>query len=168
LTGLLLCLPSLAIAGGWTEHSIRLGQLKVQIETAEKEIQELIEEKQHTKDEEHIFAIMHRISEHHKAIEKYAHTYEEERQHVRFEHPEKNDQIDRVYKRQRAKSVDQLESEIGIEVRLDRVRDRVLAKFPIPEDKKVSAARQKFRTRLPASSSEIAPEEMHEKIILRK
>jgi hypothetical protein len=159
--------PFVAEAKPWAEHAQKLAAFSHQIEQGESEIHELIEEKRHSHDANHVAEIMKSIGERQRAIEKASSQYEEERQHVRFQHPEKNDQLDHVYVRHEVKSVDELENDLGIDARLDRVKARVLAKFPIP-DRTQTAEAQKFRTRLPASKAEVSGDDVPEKIKLVK
>lgn len=159
--------PSISNARPWLEHTQHLSALSRQIEVAEHEIQTMIEEKRHLHSQAQIAEIMRSIASRQREIEKVSKSYEEERQHVRFEHPEKNDQLDHVYIRHEIKSIEDLENDLGIDARLDRVKARVLAKFPIP-DRVNSAEVQRFRTRLPASKNEIPDEDAPEKIILAK
>jgi len=133
----------------------------------EKDIHHLIEEKRHTQDPAKIAQIMREIGERHRALEKTAKSYEEERMHVRFEHPERADQLERQYVRHEVRSLEEMENDVGIDGRLDRIRALVLMTFPIPE-KKMSQEEKNFRTRLPASKPEIPGEDTPEKVILAK
>jgi hypothetical protein len=162
-----LSLVSTGEARMWNEHTSQLSQKARQLEMAEHEMHGLIEQKRHTDDPEQVGEIMRAIAERHRALEKKAKEYEEERQHVRFEHPERNDQLERKYVRHEVKSVEEMESTMGVDARLDRVRALVTFKFPVPE-KKVTIEEKNFRTRLPASKKEIAEEDAPEKIRLVK
>lgn len=166
LAGAILCCANPADARPWNEHTNRLMTLSRQMENGEQEIHTLILEKRRTYDAKKVADILRQIEEKHKAIRKAWKDYEEERQHVRFEHPEKNDQLDKTYVRHELRSLEDLESDLGIDARLDRVKARVLAKFPIPE-KKIADVK-KFRTRLPASKDTIPAEDQPEKITLSK
>ncbi len=151
----------------WNEHTSQLAMKSRQLEMGEHEIHALIERKQHTDDPAAVGEIMQSIAVQHRALEKKAKEYEEERQHVRFEHPERNDQLERKYVRHEIKSVQEMESSMGIDARLDRIRSLVTLKFPVPE-KKITIEEKNFRTRLPASKKEVAGEDAPEKIKLIK
>jgi len=138
-----------------------------QLEMAEHDIHALIEQKRHTDDPVQVGEIMRGIAERHSRLEKKAKEYEEERQHVRFEHPERNDQLERKYVRHEVKSVEEMESTMGIDARLDRIRFLVTLKFPVPETK-ITVEEKNFRTRLPASRKEVADEDVPERIKLVK
>jgi hypothetical protein len=146
----------------WSEHVNHLALLSHTIETDETEIRSLIKQKRHTEDAEQIAQIMKQIGEHHKSLQKATREYEEERQHVRFEHPEKNEQLERSYVRHDLKSVDDFENEMGLDGRLDVVRTKVLKTFPLPPTKSL-AAQQKGDVRKPASESaeDDTPEKIH-------
>ena len=163
----LVCSPFAAHARPWNEHAQRLAAFSRQIEQGEHEMHELLEEKRHSHDAVQVAELIRTIAERQRALEKATAQYEEERQHVRFQHPEKNDQLDHTYVRHEVKSVDELENDLGIDARLDRVKSRVLAKFPIP-DRTQTVEAQKFRTRLPASKATVSEEDVPEKIKLVK
>lgn len=146
-----------ALARPWSEHSARLAMLTKQIETKENDIRHLVLEKKEIHDEKKVASIMRQIGELQKALEKSSKEYEEEREHVRFEHPDKNDTLERVYVRHAMKSPDELEKGMGLDSRLDRAKARVLTMFPVPERKE--ASRKKFERRKPASVHEDEAEE---------
>lgn len=156
-----------ALARPWNEHTQHLAATLNQIQVAEQEIQKMIKEKQQTHNAARVAEIMNSISERQRAIEKNVAMYEEERQHVRFEHPEKNDQLDHSYLRHEVKSIEELENDLGIDARLDRIKIRVLAKFPIP-DRTNTAEAKKFRTRMPASKTVVLDEDAPDKVKLVK
>lgn len=159
--------PHVAQARPWSEHTQSLAAHFRQIEVGEHEMHELLEEKHHSHDPKRVAAIMKQIDETQRAVMRAAREYEEERQHVRFEHPEKNDQLDHTYVRHEVKSIEDMENELGVDARLDRAKARALAKFPIPE-KKITAAEAEFRTRLPASQPAVPDEDAPEKVKLVK
>jgi hypothetical protein len=159
----LLAFASVANARPWSEHSGHLAMLSKQMETHENEIKALIDHKRHTTDAKHIAELIKQIDENHKALVKVGKEYEEERQHVRFQHPEKNDQLDRTYVRHDVKSVEDIENELGLDARLDRVKARALMMFPLPEKEQKVAMPKAIYSRRPASqdNDEDAPEKIH-------
>jgi hypothetical protein len=62
--------------------------------------------------------------------------YEEERLHVRFQHPDRDVEIARRYSAQRLKSVDEIGQAFGLDGRLDRIRGQVVVVFPVAEKDK--------------------------------
>jgi hypothetical protein len=156
-------IATIASARPWAEHSSHLAMLNKLMETNENEIKALIDHKRHTTDSKHISELIKQIDEHHKALVKAAKDYEEERQHVRFQHPEKNDQLDRTYVRHDVKSVEDIENELGLDARLDRVKARALMMFPLPQKEKKVAMPVTIYSRKPASdiSDEDRPEKIH-------
>jgi hypothetical protein len=151
-----------AAARPWSEHVNHLALLSHTIETDETEIRSLIQQKRHVEEPEQIAQIMRQIGERHKNLQKVTLEYEEERQHVRFEHPEKNEQLERSYVRHDLKSVDDFENEMGLDGKLDVVRAKVLRTFPLPPAKTL-ATQQKSDVRHPASDAayDDAPEKIH-------
>lgn len=156
-----------AYARPWNEHQNHLNAAVRQMQMAEADIHHLIEEKRHTQDQAKIAQIMREIAERHRALEKTSKDYEEERMHVRFEHPERADQLEHQYVRHEMRSLEEMEDDVGIDGRLDRVRALVLMTFPIPE-KKMTQEEKNFRTRLPASKPETPSEDTPDKVILAK
>lgn len=155
---------SRAEAGTWAEHAGRLGALQKQMETYESEIKDLIDHKRHANDQKVVKEIVRQIGERHKTLVETAKTYEDMRQHIRFQHPDKNAANDRQYVRYNVKSIEQLENEIGLDGRLDRIKARVLATFPVPEHEQEKKAEAKSRK--PASEDQ--DEDTPDKVMLRK
>ena len=130
-----VCLSSIASAGTWKEHTERLAQLSKQIETNENEIHELIEKKRATESADQVAQIIRDLETRHLELKKVSTEYEEILQHVRFQHPERSDTIERQYAHYKLKSVTEMEAEFGIDGRLDRVKAHVLSTFPLKEEK---------------------------------
>lgn len=133
LAAVALLVSTSAWAGTWAEHSGRLGALQKQMDGYESEIKELIDHKRHVNDQKVLKEIVRQIGEKHKSLVESAKTYEDLRQHIRFQHPDKNLTAERQYVRYNVKSIEQMENEIGLDGRLDRIKSRVLATFPVPE-----------------------------------
>ena len=159
--GLIFFASAIASARPWAEHTGRLSMMSKQIESKEHEIQSLIQTKRETRDAKKVAELIRQIADQHKAMLKLHKDYEEERQHVRFEHPERNDTLERVYVRHQVRSIEDMESELGLDGRLDRLKARVLAVFPIP-DHKEEPKFKRTEVRKPASvDDEDAPEKIH-------
>lgn len=153
---------SVAKAGSWNDHASRMTNLSKQIHNTEEEIRALIAAKQKTTDRKQLAEIVRNLGELHSKLQKLSKEYEEERQHVRFQHPERNDELERVYVRHQLRSIGEMETEFGLDARLDRLKARVLKTFPIPEEKEKSKE-QAETVRQPASQpeDEDAPEKIH-------
>ena len=163
-----LCLLAIpAHAKTWAELEGHLAVLSKTIETNETEIKELIERKHHTNDLKEIGEIVKEMAAHQKELEKAGKEYEAERQQARFEHPEKNDHLDRVYVRHEVKSLEEAEKgdDKSLDGRLDHIRARVFATYPPPERVR-PASNPKFEMRKPASAA--TDEDAEEKIHLVK
>lgn len=125
-----------AHAGNWNEHVAHLNALSSKLSNGEHEIKELLEHKHATDDPEQVREIVREIADKHKELEEVSRDYEKERLHVRFQHPERADTEERKYERYKLKTLAEMENEIGMDGRLDRVKARVLATFPIPQPEK--------------------------------
>lgn len=155
-------LGSIAHAGSWNDHATKLSNLTKQIQAKEEEIRELIEAKKKTTDHKKLAEIVKTLGDLHVKLEELSAQYEKERQHVRFEHPDRNEDLERVYVRHRVLSISEMESEFGLDGRLDRLKVRVLKTFPIAEEKE-KTKEKKDLVREPASQpqDEDAPEKIH-------
>ena len=157
---LLPIFPLFASADPWPEHSARLPAFAKKLEDLEKETKELLEQKKAAEEPAALRDIIKQLSEKEKAMAEAAKAYEAERLHIRFKHPDRADVIERQYVHYKLKSLDELENEIGIDGRLDRLKAKVLATFPLPP--KVPDAAKLADKRGPASvENEDAPEIIH-------
>lgn len=168
LLGFIFCLFGFlgnALAEPWAYHSTHLPGLVSQIKMLEKSISELVEQKKKTEDPAALKGLLESIKSSYAELQKVSSAYETERRHVRFKHPEENDDSERKYPRYHLKSLSDLESQVGLEARLDHVKARVLAIYPVPksEDDEDNARNQKSKKfqlrRAPSSVEFIAPEE---------
>jgi hypothetical protein len=153
---------SSAWAGTWHEHAVKLSYLAHEIKTFEADIKALVDQKQKTRDQKQIKDLVDRLAKKHADLSRASRDYEAERLHVRFNHPEKNDEAERQYVRYNLRSLEEMEETSGIEGKLNHIKSRVLATFPVPP-KQESEEMKKFRTlRKPASiEDEDAPEKIH-------
>ena len=165
-----LCVVGLspaAHAGPWPEHLAKISKLKSEVDALESEIKHMIHEKHESHVESQVREITVSIAEKYKTLKEAADKLEEETTHIRFKHPEQADKLDRKYTR-RAKSLDDLESEVGIDGRLDRIKRKVAATFPTPELKRQMTEAPKinpFFLRTPAS---LEDDDTQKKIVLKK
>jgi hypothetical protein len=158
LAGVLFHFSS-AWAGTWHEHAVKLSYLAHEIKVFEGEIKDLVEQKKKTRDHKQIKELVDRLAKKHAELSRASRDYEAERLHVRFNHPEKNDEAERQYVRYDLRPLVDMEESSGIEGRLNHIKSRVLATFPVPP-KQESEEMKNFRTqRKPASvEDEDAPE----------
>lgn len=162
ISGLVIGHGATAFAGKWAEHAANLNTLSAKLAHGEEEIKKLIEHKQHTDNPEELREIVNQIASKHKELEEVSRDYEKERLHVRFQHPDRAETGERKYERFTLKSVKEIENEMGMDGRLDRIKSRVLSTFPVPEVPKKQAAEapkiQPFRKPASHASDEEAPE----------
>lgn len=157
-----------ANAGPWAEHLSKIPALKRDVEGLEGEIKHLIHEKRESHNEEDVKNLTHEIAEKYKSLRETGEKLEAETEHVRFKHPEQADTLDRQYVRYKTKTLGEIEGEVGIDGKLDRIRTHVLATFPVPpeaEEKSVEPKVNPFFIRAPASAED---QDAPEKIILKK
>ncbi|MEK7356566.1 MAG: hypothetical protein AAB250_08960, partial [Bdellovibrionota bacterium] len=106
--------------------------------------------------------LVDQIAENYKKLKKASKDHEALWLHIRFKHPEQAQTLDKRYTRFKLKSLEDMEAEVGIDGRLDRVKSRVMATFPAPElveEKKDDSKVHPFFRR-PASVDDDAIEEI--------
>lgn len=150
--------PLRLLAGNWPEHAAHLSALSKQIEHAEHEIHELIEHKNRLQDPVAIQDALKSLMEKHKELEQLSKEYEEERLHVRFKHPDRNDTVERQYMRYKLKALNEMEKEAGLDGRLSRIKARVMATFPLPSTSGADDTVGEAHGRGPASDADDGPE----------
>lgn len=119
-----------AHGGSIVEHDTKLSSHRRKIETIEGEIKALLEHKHHENDPKKMPEIVKSLGDKHKELETTSKEYEEERLHVRFKHPDKNETIERKYLRYKLKTLAEMEDELGLDGKLNRLKARVLTTFP--------------------------------------
>lgn len=153
---------------GFNAHMTKISALKRETEELEEQIKKLIEEKREAHDVKTVRAMTLEIAEKFRELETASDKLETETVQVRFHYPEQAEKLERKYVRFKKKSLKDLESEAGIDGKLDRVREHVLATFPVPEIEKQKTEAPKvnpFFIRAPAS---VEDEDVPEKIVLTK
>lgn len=115
----------------WTEHESRLTSFATKIRSLEKEISDLIEHKKSLENPEKVRLVTQQISFKHGDLSKAIRDYEEERLHVRFQHPDRDQEEERRYQAVRLKSLEEIEEAFGLDGRLDRLRQQVKIVYPI-------------------------------------
>ena len=159
---------SSAIAGPWVEHVTKIPQLKREADDLEAQLKQLIKEKRATEEERAVSTQTAEIAQKYKQLKEVGERLEAETTHVRFKHPEQAEKLDRQYVRYKTKSLGDLEGEVGIDGKLDRIHAQVNETFPQPivnGGKPVEPKINPFFMRKPASLEEA---NVPEKIILKK
>ncbi len=122
----MLCffVSSILHAGNWSQHQSALNGGRDRIKSREQEIAKLAEEKRGASPEK-IQTILVEIQKKQKEIEDTKRSLEKEREHVRFEHPEKGLVFDRVVGDLKVKSVDEIQAEAGLDKKLTSLRSQM-------------------------------------------
>jgi len=127
-----LLTASHAYAGEWSAHEANLKTQIVRIREKEKKIRELIEEKKKTRNKDDVEKLLGEIQKEHKELTKIYKEFDQEREHVRFEHPEHGDKTDRKYQAYKLKSLDDFEQEGGIDGKLNKTKIKMLERYGVP------------------------------------
>lgn len=115
----------------WSEHESRLTSFMARIRSFEKEIADMIESKNKIENAEQLKILTQQISFKHSDLAKAVKDYEDERRHMRFQHPDRDLENDRKYTALKLKSLDEIEFAFGLDGRLDRIRRQVEVVFPV-------------------------------------
>lgn len=153
---------------GFTGHMVKISTLKHETEDLEAATKHLIEEKREAEGDAQVRTLTLEIAEKYKSLKEAGEKLESETTLVRFHFPEQAATLDRKYVRFKTKSLNDLESEAGIDGRLDRIHRHVIATFPIAELEKAKVEAPKinaFFIRKPASLDD---DNSPEKIVLSK
>lgn len=113
-------------------HVAKLSSLRQKMVAAETEIRTLIHQKSTTTDEKELKDVLRRLADRHRELSELAQSFEEERQHVRFQHPDHDVSEERQYSRYNVKSLKEFENQLGLNGRLDRIKNKVVSTFPLP------------------------------------
>ena len=113
----------------WVAHEISLRSQIEKIREKEKKIGELIHVKNETKEDVKLKPLLAEIKKEYGELEKLYKDLDEEKRHVRFEHPDQGIEVERKYRAYKIRSIEDMENEIGTEGRLNRLKSRVLRKY---------------------------------------
>jgi hypothetical protein len=160
LLGLLIAVPS--FANPWNDDQAKLQGYDREVDELQERIHHLVAQKKHSDEKNVIKDLVDQIAESYKRLQKVTGDREKLWLHIRFKHPEQATSIEKRYTRFKLKSLEDMEAEVGIDGRLDRIKARVMATFPAPEAVKEQKDDTKVHPfyRTPASVDEDAPEEI--------
>lgn len=144
----------------WSEHESYLTSLMARIRTFEKEISDMIESKHHIENSEKVRILTQQIAFKHADLAKVIKEYEAERLHVRFQHPDRDQELEREYSAHHLKSIDEIETAFGIDGRLDRIKRQVGIVFPVVDPSAEAKLRQPASV-VPAKEESDMPESIH-------
>lgn len=114
----------------WSEHESRLTSYMTRIRSLEKEISDMIAQKHHTENADKANLLTRQITFKYSDLTKAVREYEQERLHIRFQHPDRDLDGNREYAAHPLKSLDEIEVSFGLDGRLDRIRRQVGIVFP--------------------------------------
>lgn len=159
---------SSALADPWQQHEQRLSAYRSKLNGLEKEVKELIEHRQHAKKSDEIQGIITQLVAKHKELQTMAKDQREELLHVRFKHPEKGDLAERKYQRYFVKSLEDMESEVGLDGKLDQAKRKMQTQYGIEQSTKDKLKDQAHGDREPAAEHGKKEKPHGDRIILRK
>lgn len=119
---------------GWQEVSARVQALKAKVETHEKNIQALVQEKATSHSEARLSEIVKQLVLEHKSYMEASKEYDRERAFLMYRFPEKGVKGDRKYERLEVKSLEEMESQMSLEGRVRGVLTKVRKQYPVKEE----------------------------------
>lgn len=129
LTVLLLAEP--LQAGTWSQHQGSVNGARDRVVSKEEEIAKLAREKKGASPEK-TKTILAEILKKQGEIKQVRESLAKEREHVRFEHPERGDQFEKVIVQLKPKTLEEIQSEVGLEKRLSTLRLQVAKTYLKP------------------------------------
>lgn len=114
-----------ALGGNWADHKISIVSKHAKYGAIEHKLNELIKEKQRTKDPEHAKKLIKEITKQYDELTKAYNSHKEEQVHMRFMHPEQDDSEGRKYTDKKPRSLKELNTTIGLDNQLTLLRKKV-------------------------------------------
>lgn len=132
MLALLLMAATFTHGREWAAHEVSLRSQIEKIRTKEKAIAEIVHEKNKEKDDQKLKEYRTEIQKEYKELVKLYNELEEEKRHVRFEHPDQGVEVERKYQIYKIKSIEDMESDVGTDGRLSRLKAKVVRKYGQP------------------------------------
>lgn len=153
---------------GFSAHLAKMTALQRETEELEEQIKKLVAEKREADDETQVRNMTNEIAQKYKTLTETGKKFEDEANLIRFKFPEQADKLERKYIRFTSKSLKQIEGEVGIDAKLDKIHEQVLATFPVPEIEAAKKAPPKISPIFLRKPASVDDEDVPEKIVLTK
>lgn len=115
----------------------RVQGLEAKVHSNQQEIEKLILEKQHTKDQVKVNEIIKQMLGLHKELSKNIKEYDQQRALLKYRYPEKGQTEKREYERIELKSIEDMESQMSLGSTLKRTLKKVRTQYGSPEERDV-------------------------------
>jgi hypothetical protein len=99
------------------------------IREKEKKISDIIRAKNAEKDQEKLQPLLADLQKEYKELEKLYKDLDDEKRHIRFEHPDKGVEVERKYRAYKIRSIEDMENELGTDGKLSRLKQKVFLKY---------------------------------------
>ncbi len=123
----------------YTSHQLKLVALMAKVHSKEDVILGLLEEKSHAKHAGQLNEIASQLATEHKELRVLVDDYEKERNIIRYRFPEMNSDEERKYRRITVKSIEDIESEIGLDKQLDETKKKMRLHYGLFKEAKSKA-----------------------------
>lgn len=166
----IIFLPLSSQGGEYQAHSAKLGKLDAQIRKTEDEIHHLAKSKQSAVTAEQKENLHKEMFALYKELKAQSADYEETKTHIRFQHPEKGEEVEHKYTRHSLQPFTSFENDVTIDGKLDSFLHKmrtVYGETPKPKKESVKSA----DPRAPASAQkkkEFDPDDVDQPITLKK
>lgn len=127
---------SKSTVGPWVEVEMKITELRAKIKSKEESILQLLGEKSKLPNNSpQLKATLQKIIKEHQELRGLAADYQKNLSILRFRYPERNVKSGRHYERIEIRSIDQMETAMGIEGKLNRNMQRMRSQFSSEETK---------------------------------
>ena len=164
-------LPLSSQAGDYMAHTAKLGKLDAQMEKTTQEIHHLAKSKQSAVTAEDKEAVHKEMLALYKELKNYSADYQETKTHIRFQHPEKGDEVERKYTRESVQSFTSFENDVSLDGKLDSFLHKMRTVYGETPKPKKQEVKPFVDPRAPASivkKKEFNPDDVDQPITLKK
>jgi hypothetical protein len=123
--------PAAVEPAEWIDLQSQIQTLKAKVNAKEKLVEELLKEKNSTKDPKRSVEIFNEIKKEHKELLQTAVDYEQKRNYLKYRFPEKGSLTKHKYKRIDVRSIEELETSHSLDGRLKSVQEKLRKQYNI-------------------------------------
>jgi hypothetical protein len=125
-----LGLGRMAESDDWSKHEANLNNYAGRINSMQEEIHDLIVKKNQNKDPSKRDAMLDEIKKKDETLKTLYKSYHDEKDQILYEHPEQGDTSERKYRHVKMKTLEEMESEPGVDGQLTRLKAKVDETYP--------------------------------------
>jgi hypothetical protein len=119
-----------ADASEWGRHEVNLKGYAVKLTNGQDDLRAMIKKKNENSDPSKRDAHLAEITKKNADLRRIYKEFKDEKEHIRFEHPEQGDKAERRYRHLKLRSLEELENEPGLDGQLSRLKKKVEETYP--------------------------------------